>query len=441
MIPPIDNVTGGIVSTDDKMTIDEERKYLRRMKKRYVKADRDGRGKLLDEMEAVTGKHRKSLNRLMSGSLERKRRTKHRGPTYGPQVDEALRVIAESLDYVCPERLAGNLVWIAKHLSRHGEMKTSESLLEQLGQISISTLRRRLKRITPERPRLPRRRGRARPNKLTKDIPMVQIDFDETEPGHFEVDLVHHSGAPPSGEYVCSLQMIDVATGWSERTAVLGRGYLVMEDAFRCILARLPIPVREIHPDNGSEFFNHHMIRFWGEVVQPDRLSRSRPHHKNDNRFVEQKNSTLIRAYLGDDRLDTVRQTLVLNHLYESMWLYYNFFQPVMRATAKTIIPGDGQRPARSRYEYDEARTPFDRLCNTDTLTPHQRQHLEALREQTNPRKLRQEIYEWLDYLFSLPRAKPGVKENVHLTLRAPRLQESAQSRKELHAPVTLSFD
>jgi len=429
------------VSTEEKMTIDEERKYLRMMKKRYVKATRRGRGKLLDEMVAVTSKHRKSVNRLIRGSLERKPRTKQRGPQYGPEVDEALRVIAESLDYVCPERLAGNLVWIAEHLCRHGEMKASESLLEQLDQISISTLRRKLKGIKRDKPRLPRRKGRARPNRLTKDIPMVQIDFDEQEPGHFEVDLVHHSGDPASGEFVCSLQMIDVATGWSERAAVLGRSYLVMEDAFRCVLVRLPMPVREIHPDNGSEFFNHHMIAFWGEVVQLDRLSRSRPHHKNDNRFVEQKNSTLIRAYLGDDRLDTVRQTLALNHLYDRMWLYYNFFQPVMRATGKTMLPGDDQRPPRPRYDYDEARTPFDRLCSTDALTQDQRHHLQALREQTNPRQLRQEIYEWLDYLFSLPGAKPGAKQDVHQTLRASRLRQSTKPRKELHAPVTLSSD
>jgi hypothetical protein len=270
---------------------------------------------------------------------------------------------------------------------------------------------------------------------------MVQIDFDETEPGHFEVDLVHHSGDPLIGEYVCSLQMIDVATGWSERAAVLGRGYMVMEDAFLCILDRLPIPVREIHPDNGSEFFNNHMIRFWGEVVQPDRLSRSRPHHKNDNRFVEQKNSTLIRAYLGNDRLDTVRQTLVLNHLYDRMWLYYNFFQPVMRATGKTMIPGDDHRPPRHSYDYDDARTPFDRLCNTDTLTPDQRHQLEALRDRTNPRKLRDEIYEWIDYLFSLPSRKPDAREDANLTLRAPRLSQLKQHRKEQHVPVRLSFD
>jgi len=53
--------------------------------------------------------------------------------------------------------------------------------------------------------------------------------------------------------------------------------------------------------------------------------------------FVEQKNSSLVRAYLGFDRLDTVAQTLALNALYDHRWLY-NFFQPVMRLVEKTVI-------------------------------------------------------------------------------------------------------
>jgi hypothetical protein len=424
------------MSTEDKMTIDEERKYLRKMKKRYVHANRKERGQLLDEMEAITGKHRKTLVRLMNGDLERKLRCKQRGKTYGPVVDDALRVIDESLDYICAERLTPNLVWMASHLATHGELDASPWLLEQLGRISASTVKRRLYQMRPDQPRLPRRKGPKRVNKLTRDIPMIRIPWDEQEPGHFEVDLVHHCGPTASGEYVCSLQMLDVAIGWSERAAVLGRSFLVMEDAFLCILPRLPFPVLQMHPDNGSEFFNHHMLRLWGERVQGPHLSRSRPYHKNDNRFVEQKNFTLIRAYLGYERLDTVAQTLAVNHLYDRMWLYYNFFQPVMRLTEKIVIPGDDGQPARIKHRYDQARTPFDRLCATDAITQEHREQLEALRDQTNPRQLRQEIYDWIDYIFSLPGAVPGVTEDVHLTLRAPyRLEKGGDS------PFVFSFD
>lgn len=368
-------------------------------------------------MEAVTELHRKSLIRLMNGSLERRPRGKQRGRTYGPEVDDALRVISESLDYICAERLTSNLAWLASHLAAHGELEVSTSLLEQLDSISVSTVRRILARIRQYEPRLPRK-GPRRANRLTRDIPMRRIPWDEQEPGHLEADLVHHCGPNASGEYVCTIQLIDVATSWSERRAVLGRSYLVMEDAFRHILPRLPFPVLEIHPDNGSEFFNHHLLRFWKELVQGVELSRSRPYQKNDNRFVEQKNFTLVRAYLGNERLDTVAQTLAMNRLYDKMWLYYNFFQPVMRLVEKKPIYEEGQI-VRIKRRYDQARTPFDRLCATGVIFQEHQEQLERLRERTNPRLLRQEIYDLIDYIFSLPGAIPGVTEDVYQTLMA----------------------
>lgn len=406
------------MSTEDKMNIDERRKYLRRMKKRYDHANRKERGQLLDEMEAVTDMHRKSLIRLMKGNLARKPRQKQRGKRYGPEVDDALRVIAESMDYICAERLTPNLVWMAEQLEAHGELKATSQLLEQLGQISVSSVRRRLKRIRQDQPRLPRK-GPERANQVTREIPMRRIPWNQSEPGHFEVDLVHHCGLSASGEYIHTLQMIDVATGWSERVAVLGRSYRVMQAGFERCLTRLPFPLRELHPDNGSEFFNHHLLRFFKEAVRGVQFSRSRPYHKNDNRNVEQKNSSLVRAYLGYDRLDTVEQSQVLNLLYDKMWLYYNFFQPVMHLAGKRITTTEGE-PVRITRCYDQAQTPFDRLCATNAITDTKRQQLESLRNQTNPRQLRQEIYDLIDYLFTLPCATPGVTQDVYQTLRMP---------------------
>jgi hypothetical protein len=407
------------MSHNEDMTIDERRKYLRTMKKRYIKANRKAKGRLLDEMEAVTGLDRKTLIRLMNGSLKRKRRSTQRGRTYGPQVDDALRIIHESYDYICAERLTPNLVQMTRHLAAHGELEATPLLLDQLRRISISTVERRLSRIRQDLPRLPRKKPKPR-RKLLRDIPMLRLPWNIAQPGHFETDLVHHCGPSASGEYACTLQMIDVATGWSERRAVLGRSLLVMEDAFRYILARLPFPVLQIHPDNGSEFFNHHMLRFWGDIVQGVTISRSRPFHKNDNPRVEQKNRTLVRAYLGDDRIDTVAQVLALNALYDQMWVYYNFFQPVMHLVEKEVIREAGQ-PARVKRRHDEARTPFDRLCQTDAILPDHREQLEGLRDAINPRRLRQEIYDAIEHLFALPGAVPGIVENVYLSLAKNR--------------------
>ena len=116
------------MTTEVEMTINERRKYLRKMKTRYHKATRRERGQLLDEMEAVTGLHRKSLTRLMNSTLERKPRSRERDKTYGTEVTDTIRVIAASLDYPCAERLTPNLVWMAKHLAAHKELEVSDPL-------------------------------------------------------------------------------------------------------------------------------------------------------------------------------------------------------------------------------------------------------------------------------------------------------------------------
>jgi len=422
------------MSTEEKMTIDERYKYLRMMKRRYERATKQQKGQILDEMQAFTGQHRKALIRSMNGSPARQPRAKQRGSRYGPAGDDALQVIAETLDYICAERLKPYLVSTAQDLAAHNELETTPHLVEQLDQISVSTVQRHLQRLSQDEPRLPRK-GPERANQVTRDVPMTQIPWNEAQPGHFEVDLVHHCGSSAAGDYVHTLQMIDVATGWSERAAVLGRSYRAMEDGFNRCLARLPFPVLELHPDNGREFFNHHLVRFFRDTVRGVRLSRSRPYCKNDNRNVEQKNATLVRAYLGDHRLATATHTQALNHLYDQMWLYYNFFQPVMHLAEKTVIRTEGQT-TRIRRRYDKAQTPFDRLCATDAIAPEHRDRLQALKDQTNPRRLRQDIYRLIDDLLALPGAIPGKTENIYHTLSTPISPQEGEDTL-----VTLSLD
>jgi hypothetical protein len=426
MVPSNESVTEGAMAADDPMTIDERRKYLRQMQKRYRIATRKGQKQLLDEMEAVAHLHRKSLTRLMNGDLARKPRSRQRGRTYGLEVVRALKVIAESFDYLCAERLQPNLVWMAEHLAAHGEVELSPGLLGQLGQISVSTVRRILKKLGQDEPRLPRK-GPQEANRYRRNVPVRRIPWNESQPGHFETDLVHHCGISASGQYVHTLQMVDVATGWSERVATLGRSYLAIQDAFRRLLARLPFQVLEIHPDNDSAFFNAHLAKFWKTTAKHVQHSRSREWQKNDNRFIEQKNATLVRAYIGHNRLDTVGQANLLNSLYDRLWLYYNLFQPVMRLEEKVILPlPDGRRHTRRRYE--RAQTPFDRLCATDILSAATRHQLEALRLATNPRQLRQEIYHLLATLHRMPCATDGQTEDVYLTLFAPSAQREEQA-------------
>lgn len=421
------------MSADEKMTIDERRKYLRKMKPLYLGADRKERGRMLDEMEQVLDMHRKSLIRLLHDDLSRKARTRQRGRTYGHEVHRAVSVIAESLDFVCSERLKPNLVWMAEHLAAHGELELHPELLEKLECISVSTLRRMLQHQSKDVPRLPRK-GPSEANQYRRNVPVRRIPWNEQEPGHMEVDLVHHCGPSVSGQYVHTLQFIDVATAWSERIAMLGRSYLAMEDAFKRCLARLPFELQEIHPDNDSAFFNRYLETFWEEHLKHVDRSRSRAWQKNDNRFVEQKNSSLVRAYIGYDRLDTVEQTRLLNQLYDRMWIYYNLFQPVMRLEEKIRIPLENGR-SRTKRRYDTARTPFDRLLETQTLSEETATRLMKLRARTNPRELREEIQVLLTKLYRLPSAKEGQSQDVHLTLFS-----NGKPKKGEDSSVTLSF-
>ena len=171
----------------------------------------------------------------------------------------------------------------------------------------------------------------------------------------------------------------------------------------------------ELHPDNGSEFLNDLMLDFWKKQPHSPAFSRSRPYRKNDNRFVEQKNYSEVRVYLGYDRLDTVAHTNRLNQLYDHLWLYTNFFQPVLRLAHKTVIRSGDHTQVKRRF--DQARTPFERLCATGILEAGRRQALEQLRHQTNPRQLRREIYALIDQLFAQPSAPAGRTQPVRQTL------------------------
>src|SRR6266487_1357923 len=196
---------------------------------------------------------------------------------------------------------------------RKAKRKERSQLLSEMEQVSKLHRKHLIRLLNGEslqrknrarKERLPRT-GPHRANQVTKGVPMGRSPWDTSDPGHFETDLVHHGGESAAGEYGHTLQLIDVATGWSERVMLLGRGYQAMERAFKQVIERLPFPVKELHPDNGTEFFNYHLVRFWKERVTGVHLSRSRPYQKNDNRHVEQKNDTLVRQYFGELRLDT----------------------------------------------------------------------------------------------------------------------------------------
>lgn len=387
---------------EERMTVDERYKYLRGQRRRYERADRVAKGKLLDEMEAVTGLQRKSLIRLLRRTPERRKRTSERGPTYGEEERQAVLRVAETLDWLCAERLTPSMGCTARLLVEQGDLRLSAAALEKLDGISVATVRRIVGSLPRESWRLPRKRPS--PNPVARQVVVEHVAWDVKEAGHVEIDLVHHSGPTSQGEYLHTLQMVDVATGWSEREVAAGRSYAVVAGALARILDRLPFPLIEVHSDNGSEFLNHHLLRFWKSKQPSVRLTRSRPYCKNDSPFVEQKNSSLVRAYVGYGRLDSAAQATKLEETYLLMRLYYNLYQPVMRTVEKSHVSEPGRRN-RTKRVYDKATTPLDRLIALGGLSDTAKDWWLWQRRTIRPGRLRERIYALLEELRSVPGA------------------------------------
>ncbi len=410
----------------DRMNIDERRKYLHKIWGRYRDSTKQEKGQLLTEAEAITGLHRKSIMRILNGRLSRKRREKQRGKSYGCEVEDVLHIIARSLDYPCAERLKPNLPWMAEHLAAYGELKLDAELREQLAKVSISTVKRLLKKRGKTDAKLAFRKvPRQRQRQLSRSIPIQRIDWQTQEPGHFEVYLVHHCGHSSGGMYVYSLQMVDVATGWAEPTAIYGNSFQATKDGFDFLLARLPFNVVELHPDNGAEFINQLLYRHWHALIPNLQVSRSKPYRKNDNRFVEENNLSLIRAYVGHSRFDSLDQLFCMRDLYEKLWLYHNFFLPVMHLKEKRV---SAQHTLQRIH--DQALTPLDRLIQSGILSQPVEEGLLEIRKATNPLELRSQIDVLIERLLTLPCLKPDQKLDFY------------QTKHNLKEPsVTLSFE
>ena len=412
------------MTADEAMTLDERTKYLRMMQVRYHEAvDRARKSVLLDEMVVVTGLNRNYLIQKLRHRIRRQPRGRERGKTYGPEVDAALDQIWRTQDGICAERLIGYLLETADNLARNGRLRLDPHLRQQLETISVSSVRRHL---TPARSTVRQASSRPTPNTLQRQIPIHRIRWDTTEPGHCEIDLVHHGGSEPRGQYGYTVQMVDVATGWSGRRAILGRGYIVVADALYTLFEQFPFPILELHVDNGSEFLNQHVLRFLGQFYPAVAITRSAPGRPNDNRFVEQKNATLVRAFVDDRPLNTVAQIRYLNVLYDTMVAFHNLWQPMLHQVAKIRIAASVSHLAHTRRTHDRARPPLERLLESHILTSAAEQVLRAQQQAIDLLALHDDIHRRLAHLFTYPCADDHHTQNAFEVLAHPELFPAA---------------
>lgn len=387
----------------------ERRSVVSATGRRYQRARKKEKQKILDEFVELTGYNRcyarrvlRNYGRPAAGQRQRfsgKRRPTRRWRQYDEKVLVALRRIWLILDFICGKRLVAIMAEVLRRLEYFGELKVDAETKRKLLKISAATIDRLLS--AERRKHQLRGRARTRPGTLLKyQIPLRTFsDWNEQRPGFVEIDLVAHDGGIAAGEHLYTLNMTDVYSGWTEVQAIQNKAQVWVFAALKELRAQLPFALRGVDSDNGSEFINDQLLKY----CQHERITftRSRPYRKNDNCFVEQKNYTIVRRHVGYQRLAGTEQLTLVNELYRYLRLYANYFQPVMKLKRKE------RQGSQVKQTYDVAQTPYQRLRGAKHLSAARRQDLAQQYAQLNPAELKRNIERIQASLLQLPLIVP----------------------------------
>jgi hypothetical protein len=401
--------------------MESKKEYLEKMRGRYARArGRQYKSRLVDEVVEVGGYSRKHAIKLLNGLGSAPRAIRRSGPKehYGPEVVAVLKRLWFGSDQLCGKRLKAALsLWLPHYEKEYGRLP--KAVREKLSRISAATIDRLLK---PTRAKVrPKGKGGTRPGRWLKNqIPINTDQWDEKRPGFMEADTVAHCGDSLEGDFVWSLVFTDIATGWTEMRACWNKGAAGIIAAVRDIEGKLPFELLGFDCDNGSEFLNHHLWRYFTERKKPVKYTRSRPYHKNDNAHVEQKNWTHVRCLLGYDRLDNPQLTEAINALYSGPWqLYHNHFCPSVKLVEKR------REGARYIKRHDEPKTPLTRLLESRVLPPREAAALRQQHQALNPFELKRQIEAALKRIQRALRAGASSADSAPV---APPLRSGAPS-------------
>ena len=384
------------------LTMREKQAVTKELARQYGRADRKTKAAIIDQVVGLTGYNRSYATRLLRAGCRGTRpaqsgtagllsgttgigriRLRARPRVYGERVLVALKRVWQIEDGICGKRLAPFLDELVPILERHEELVLDEDTRSKLLTISAATIDRLL-RSEKARLRL-QDPARVRPDSLLlRQIPIVTHAERRAEtPGYVQIDLVGHDGGCTVGEYCQTVDVTDLYSGWTDTQAVRNKAHRWVLAALCDIRDRMPIPLRGIHSDNGSEFINATLFSY----CQAEGLtfSRSRPYQKNDNCCVEQKNYSVVRRATGYLRYETEGQLRLLNRLYVALRPYTNFFQPVVKLVEKTRVG------SRVRKQYDPARTPYQRLSTWKQWEPQARERLRVAYCGLNPAELKRQ--------------------------------------------------
>jgi len=300
----------------------------------YLKADRCGKGKILDSLCLLTHMHRDAvIRRLKTLQLRGKKTVEKRGrpKTYGPDVTAALKDVWIVGNEVCGELLHPVITEYIAILSRDGMWDHGEEATKKLLAMSRATVKRRVGMFLKAR-RKCRGLSDTKPSHLKHLVPIFTGPWRDKPPGYGQVDTVRHANTA-FGDAVYTAQYTDAATLTTIPRAQWNKGDVATRGSLQAIQTRLPFPWLGAHPDTGSEFINHMVVQWCAE--QKIELTRSRPNHKNDNMYIEERNGHVVRKVVGYLDLNCIEAVEALNRVYDVLTPYLFHFMAVRRMTGK----------------------------------------------------------------------------------------------------------
>ena len=298
---------------------------LRAIRNRYREASKKDKSRMLEEFVAIVGCHRKHAVRLRRQGDKPTGQTVPKGQRiYDEAVREALTVVWEASDRICGKRLKAALPSMVESLERHGHLDLDPDVRKRLFAASASTIDRLLK---PIRKQAGSRRKRRQKKKMGSRIPVRTFsDWKEPEPGYLEIDLVAHCGGTVTGSYISSLVVTGVCSGWTEAIPLLAREQTLEVTGLEAVSHVFPVPIRGINSDNDSVFINETLLSYCED--RGIEFTRTRACRKNDQAWIEQKNGSVIRRFVGHERYSGPMAGQTMAHPYGAMRLYVNHFQP-----------------------------------------------------------------------------------------------------------------
>ena len=356
----------------------------------YQKSTKAEKIKLLNELESTTGMSRDHLSRRLRAEKTKKKRSakspskRGRKPRYGMPHKRLLVFVWEILDYPCSKRLKEALPDALYSLLTQSHQEISPAIQEDLLSMSHGTMDRLLR--TDRKRRNGLGRSTTKPGSLLKSqIPIRRgSQWNENQVGFIEMDLVAHCGDTTAGEYICSLNVTDVKSGWTECRALRNKARIHTFNAFVDIRRALPFPLLGIDSDNGGEFINHHMKAYCD--AENLIFTRSRPYTSNDGCHVEQKNWSVIRQTIGYARFEDPEALPIFNRIYSTLSLLNNFFLPSAKLLHKTRLASSISRV------HDKPKTPFRRLLDDPDVDQVLKQELSAIFHSLDVLALRSDI-------------------------------------------------